>query len=147
MQASEGTKVTVRYICRREDGTIYDFADRDTLQFVVGQEEIFPTLENGVLGASPGDLIVIKVPRAEMDDFSYYQGEAPVTSGFPAGGTSGKSEQYNIAPGEEEDVDTSPSPSPMQVIDEEAPDGQPSEYFLFEVEVLDVQDARLDMDV
>jgi hypothetical protein len=35
----------------------------------------------------------------------------------------------------------------MQVIDEEAPDGQPSEYFLFEVEVLDVQDARLDMDV
>ena len=75
MQAEEGKKVTISFICRLEDGTLYDLADRDSLEFVIGQGNMLPTLEIGVLGMKPGEHRVIRVSAAEVDEFPFDQQE------------------------------------------------------------------------
>ena len=62
MRAEEGKRVSIKFICRLEDGTVYDVADRDTLEFIIGQGNTLPTLEMGVIGMQPGDHRAILVP-------------------------------------------------------------------------------------
>ena len=46
-QVEEGDRVKISYICRLEDGTIYDFSERDSLEFIVGEGNLPPELEKG----------------------------------------------------------------------------------------------------
>ena len=62
MEAEEGKRVRISFICKLEDGTIYHIADRDWLEFVVGQGKTWPSLETGVLGMKPGEHRSIRVP-------------------------------------------------------------------------------------
>ena len=135
MRVEEGSRVKLSFICRFEDGTLYDFTDRDQLEFVVGQGNTLPTLEIGVLGMKEGEQRSIQVPTAELDEFPYVQDEAPTEPGFSAGTAGGG---YEFGPGEEGDV-----------IDQAAarlitPPREPpaSGFVIFEVEVIEVSEAE-----
>lgn len=100
MMAEEGRKVTINFVCRLEDGTIYDIADRDTLQFVVGEGNTLPSLEMGVLGMHPGEHRTIRVPASEVEDFPFLPDGAPNEADFPAGiGAGGTG--YDFEPGDD----------------------------------------------
>ena len=133
MQAEEGKKVTISFICRLEDGTLYDLADRDSLEFVIGQGNMLPTLEIGVLGMKPGEHRVIRVPAAEVDEFPFDQQEPATEPHFPEGGGIG----YEFGPGDEGDVILTP-----QQPRETPPAG--TDLF-FHVEMIKVEDAELEL--
>lgn len=139
-QAEEGKRVKIRYTCRLEDGTIYDFTDRDTLEFIVGEGEVFAEFEKSVIGMSPGEIKEVRIPAAEAAEFAF-QGEAAPGAEHLGAGTTGVRGQYNIAPGEEGDVLEEPFPTPMHV---DRPKRRPEEAgqdLIFEIELLEVQEG------
>jgi peptidylprolyl isomerase len=55
-QAKNGDTVTVHYTGKLEDGTVFDSsANRDPLQFTLGEGLLIPGFEQAVLGMSPGE--------------------------------------------------------------------------------------------
>ncbi len=145
MEATEGKRVEIRYICRREDGQIHDLARRDILSFIIGQGQTLPSLEKGVIGLKPGDRRIVRVPMSELSEFPFYEEEAPTSAHFPAGSTDGTSAQYNIAPDEEEDIVTTPATAPLRVRKGIPPSASANEDFFFEIELLSVEDADLEL--
>jgi hypothetical protein len=141
MQADEGNRVTIRFICRYEDGTIYEFADRDTLDFVIGEGNTLPSLEKGVIGMAPGDLQTIVVSAAELVDYPFYLEEAPTDAGFPAGiAGSGSGDDYS--PDEDPAL---PEPDDLQIKPlKETPSVSSDLYF--DVEMLAVEDAEVELE-
>ena len=85
MEAEEGKRVSISFICKLEGGTISDIALRDPLEFVIGQGNTLPSLETGVLGMKAGDCRTIRVPAAEVEEFPFNEDEAPTEAHFPAG--------------------------------------------------------------
>jgi len=144
MEAEEGKRVRVSFICKLEDGTIYDFADRDTLEFIVGQGNTLPTLEMGVLGMKAGETRTIRVPAAEVEGFAFDQDEAPTEGHFPAGGAAGRSYGYEFGPGEggDDDVYLTVPAAPTRSFRERVPAGSD---LIFEVEMIAVEDAELEL--
>jgi len=137
MQAEEGKRVTIAFICRLEDGTFYDVADRDMLEFVIGQGNTLPTLEMGVTGMKPGEHRVIRVPAAELEEFPFEPDEAPSESGFPAGvGGPG----YDFEPGEPGDVILT-GPPRVRPARMSPPAGAD---LIFDVDMVQVEDAELE---
>ncbi len=62
-QAAQGDKVRVNYTGRFEDGTVFDSsADREPLEFTIGQGQVIPGFENGVDGMTVGDKKTINIP-------------------------------------------------------------------------------------
>ena len=54
--AKQGDTVTVHYTGILADGTVFDSsANRDPLQFTIGEGNIIPALEQAVIGMSPGE--------------------------------------------------------------------------------------------
>lgn len=50
-----GDTVTVHYTGKLEDGTVFDSSkDRDPLEFTVGNGQVIPGFEQGVIGMEPG---------------------------------------------------------------------------------------------
>jgi hypothetical protein len=144
MEAEEGKRVRISFICKLEDGTIYHIADRDTLEFVVGQGNTLPSLEMGVPGMKPGEHRTIRVPGSEVEEFPFDEDEAPTEGHFPAG--TGKSSKfgYDFGPGEGADDDvylTVPS-APTRPLREGPPVGSD---LLFEVDLISVADAELEL--
>lgn len=144
MEAEEGKRVRISFICKLEDGTIYDIADRDTLEFVVGQGNTLPTLEMGVLGMKPGDIRSIRVPAAEAEEFPFVEDEAPTEPHFPAGDERTNKYGYEFGPGEggDDDVYLTIPPTPTRPL-LERPAAGPDLYF--EVEMIAVEDADLEL--
>ncbi|MCW3129649.1 MAG: peptidylprolyl isomerase [Methanophagales archaeon] len=61
-QAKPGDTVKVHYTGKLEDGTVFDTsADRDPLQFTIGEGQIIPGFEQAVVGMNPGESKTIKV--------------------------------------------------------------------------------------
>jgi peptidylprolyl isomerase len=55
-QAKNGDTVTVHYTGKLEDGMVFDSsANRDPLQFTLGEGLLIPGFEQAVLGMSPGE--------------------------------------------------------------------------------------------
>ncbi|HWI40465.1 MAG TPA: FKBP-type peptidyl-prolyl cis-trans isomerase [Verrucomicrobiae bacterium] len=148
-RAEEGDRVKVRYICRLEDGTLYDFSDRDSLEFIIGEGDIMPELEKGVLGMKPGQQKTIRIPAFEVEEFRYTNPDAPNEAGFPAGTTPGDEEQYDIGTGEEADDDEESSVEGLHVTTlsgERDPDEGNAEEYIFEIELLEIEpDAGLQL--
>jgi FKBP-type peptidyl-prolyl cis-trans isomerase len=140
MEAEEGKRVRIRFICKLEDGTIYDIADRDTLEFVVGQRNTYPSLERGMLGMKPGEHRTIRVPGTEVAGFSFDEDEAPTEGHFPGGGTKPPKYGYDFGPGEGtgDDVYLTVPSTPARPLRERPPAGSD---LLFEVEMISVEDA------
>jgi len=54
--AKHGDTVKVHYTGKLEDGTIFDSsADREPLQFTIGEELLIPGFEEAIIGMSPGE--------------------------------------------------------------------------------------------
>lgn len=62
-QAKHGSKVEIHYIGTLDNGRIFDSRDNDNpLVCTLGNNEIFPALEQEIIGMSPGDVRNIPVP-------------------------------------------------------------------------------------
>lgn len=58
-----GDTVVISYIGRLEDGTVFDSTeDRNPLEFTVGEGELIPGLEQGIIGMTPGESKTIIIP-------------------------------------------------------------------------------------
>jgi hypothetical protein len=144
MEAEEGKRVRISFICKLEDGTIYDIADRDSLEFVVGQGNTLPSLEMGVLGMKPGEHRTIRVPGAEMEEFPFDEDEAPTEGHFPAGADRTPKYGYDFGPGEgaDDDVYLSIPSAPARSWRERPASG--ADLF-FEVEMIAIEAADLEL--
>lgn len=144
MEAEEGKRVRISFTCKLEDGTIYDIADKDTLEFVVGQGNTLPTLEMGVLGMKPGEHRVIRVPAAEAEDFPFDMDEAPTEGNFPAGARGADRFGYDFGPGDEpsDDVYLTVPSSPTRPL--RSRPAVASDLY-FHVELISVEDAELEL--
>ena len=55
-EAKAGDTVTVHYTGKLDDGSVFDTSlDREPLQFKIGEGEIIPGFEEGLLGMQPGE--------------------------------------------------------------------------------------------
>ncbi len=64
MEITKNSKVTVHYTGKLEDGTIFDSsieAGRDPLQAKLGEGQLIPGFENGLIGMSTGDKKTITI--------------------------------------------------------------------------------------
>jgi len=137
MDAEKGKWVRISFICKLEDGTIFDIADRDWLEFVVGQGKTLPSLETGVLGMQPGEHRTIRVPGAEIEEIPFDLNEDP-TEGHGAART--PKFGYDFGPGEgaDDDVYLSIPSAPARSWRERPAAGGD---LIFEVELIEVSDA------
>ena len=89
-QVQFGRTVTLRYTGTLADGTVFDAStDEELLIFTIGEGEVFPDLEEAVLGMQPGETRTVTIPadRAygprdeesilEIDLSEFDGGEAP----------------------------------------------------------------------
>ena len=52
----EGDTIVIQYTGRLEDGTVFDSTEgKNPLEFTVGEGEVIPGLETGVIGMEPGE--------------------------------------------------------------------------------------------
>jgi|AGTN01.1.fsa_nt_gi FKBP-type peptidyl-prolyl cis-trans isomerase. len=141
MEADEGKRVTIRFVCRYEDGTIYEYADSDTLEFVIGEGNIFPTLEKGVIGMHPGQRRIIRVSEAELKEYPFELGEAPIEPVFSAGiAGSGSGDEFYT----DDDEGDALQPDNLTLTStEENPDTGLD--LLFDVEMVTVEDLDVEL--
>lgn len=65
-QAKSGDTVRVHYTGRLEDGTVFDTSrERDPLEFTLGQHQVIPGFEQGVIGMETGEAKKIEIPSAQ----------------------------------------------------------------------------------
>ena len=61
-RAENGDRVIVHYIGTLDNGRIFDTRDDDSpLEFTLGNHEVFPALENEIIGMKPGSVKNIQV--------------------------------------------------------------------------------------
>jgi FKBP-type peptidyl-prolyl cis-trans isomerase 2 len=64
--AENGQTVKVHYTGKLEDGTVFDSsADRDPLQFTVGENHVISGFEKAVTGMTPGESKTVRIPSDE----------------------------------------------------------------------------------
>lgn len=65
-QVQNGDKVKVHYTGKLDDGSVFDTSEgREPLEFTVGEGQVIPGMEQGVVGMEPGDAKTINVPSEE----------------------------------------------------------------------------------
>ncbi|MBT1070772.1 FKBP-type peptidyl-prolyl cis-trans isomerase [Pelotalea chapellei] len=139
MEADTGKKVAIHFTCRYEDGTIYEYADRDVLEFIIGEGNTIPSLEKGVIGMHPGDTRVIPVSAAELKSYPFELGEAPLEMGFPAGTDEGTGDDEFAMDEDDQDLI---QPDDLQII----PSSRSTMDLFFDVEMVAVDDVEADVE-
>ena len=62
-QAKTGDTVKVHYTGKLDDGTVFDTsADREPMQFKIGEGQLIPDFEQAVVGMNPGDSKTVQIP-------------------------------------------------------------------------------------
>lgn len=62
-QGHVGRTITLRYTGTLDDGTVFDASTEDEpLTFTIGEGEVFPELEQAVVGMQPGETKTITIP-------------------------------------------------------------------------------------
>jgi len=65
-RAKTGDTVSVHYTGKLDDGTIFDTsAEREPLQFTIGENQVIPGFEQAVIGMEPGDSKSTRIPAEE----------------------------------------------------------------------------------
>ena len=65
-QAQTGDKVKVHYEGTFEDGMVFDSSEgRDPLEFTLGENQVIPGFENGVVGMEPEEAKTVNIPVDE----------------------------------------------------------------------------------
>ncbi|MDI6801929.1 MAG: peptidylprolyl isomerase [Thermodesulfovibrionales bacterium] len=60
---TDGNTIVIHYTGKLEDGTVFDSSEGgNPLEFVVGEGEVIPGLEQGVIGMAKGETKVITIP-------------------------------------------------------------------------------------
>jgi len=141
MEAEAGKRVRISFVCKLEDGTIYDLAGRNALEFVVGQGNTLPSLERGILGMKPGERRSVRVPGAEAEQFPFDEDAALTAGHAPAGAQKTAKFGYDFGPGEGggDDVLLTVPAAPTRALREPLAAGSD---LLFEVEMIAVEDAK-----
>ncbi len=63
MAAKSGDHVKVHYTGKLEDGSVFDSsANREPLEFTIGEQEVIPGFESAVVGMSPGQSKTQTIP-------------------------------------------------------------------------------------
>ena len=77
-QAKDGDTVKVHYTGKLQDGTVFDSsANRDPLQFTVGERQVIPGFEDSVIGMNPGESKTIEI--ASDKAYGPYRNEMTIT--------------------------------------------------------------------
>ena len=64
--AQTGNRVRVHYTGRLDDGEVFDTSEGGTpLAFTIGNGQVIPGFENGVIGMAPGDARTVHIPCAD----------------------------------------------------------------------------------
>ena len=80
MTVKNGDKVKVHYKGTLADGVVFDSSEgREPLEFTIGQGQVIPGFENGVIGLSAGEKKIIIIPCAEA--YGEYSDEAVFSIG------------------------------------------------------------------
>jgi FKBP-type peptidyl-prolyl cis-trans isomerase 2 len=62
-KAQIGDNVSVKYVGKLTDGTIFDESEGDNhFTFTIGSDEVIPGFENGIIGMEVGDTKTIEIP-------------------------------------------------------------------------------------
>nr|HID59857.1 peptidylprolyl isomerase [Desulfobacterales bacterium] len=65
-QAKNGDVVKVHYTGRLEDGAVFDTSkDRQPIEFTIGNGDVIPGFEKGIIGMEIGDTKTITIPPEE----------------------------------------------------------------------------------
>ena len=65
-QAQEGNKVQVHYTGKLEDGTVFDSSEgKAPLEFTLGEHQVIPGFEKGVVGMNEGENRTVNIPPDE----------------------------------------------------------------------------------
>ncbi|RLG24869.1 peptidylprolyl isomerase [Methanosarcinales archaeon] len=65
-QVQDGDTVKVHYTGKLEDGTVFDTtANRDPMQFRIGEGQVIPRFEQAMIGMAPGESKTVEVPADE----------------------------------------------------------------------------------
>lgn len=79
-QVNYGDTVKVHYTGKLDDGTVFDSsANRDPLQFKVGEGQVIPGFEDSVVGMSPGEAKTIEILSDEA--YGSHREELVITLG------------------------------------------------------------------
>jgi peptidylprolyl isomerase len=63
VQAKTGDTVKVHYTGKLDDGTVFDTsADREPLEFTIGQGQLIPDFEQAVIGMNPDESKTVQIP-------------------------------------------------------------------------------------
>jgi FKBP-type peptidyl-prolyl cis-trans isomerase 2 len=96
----EGSKVKAHYTGRLTNNDVFDTSltdGREPIEFVIGQGQLIPGFENGILGLSTGDKKTIEIPA--VDAYGEYRDDLRLTvpkSNVPEGIEIGHSLQANV---------------------------------------------------
>ncbi|HEU0022681.1 MAG TPA: FKBP-type peptidyl-prolyl cis-trans isomerase, partial [Dehalococcoidia bacterium] len=61
--AQKGDRVKVHYTGKLDDGTVFDSSEGGTpLEFTLGQGQVIPGFDRGVVGMKPGESRTLKIP-------------------------------------------------------------------------------------
>ncbi len=72
--AQQTDTVKVHYTGRLADGSVFDSsAEREPLQFTIGEGQVIPGFEQAVVGMAPGELKTVVIPADEA--YGPYRGE------------------------------------------------------------------------
>lgn len=131
MRAEKGKTVTISFVCRLEDGSLYDFTDATMVRFTIGQGQTLPSLDRGVIGMSPGEHRTISLPATEVETFPL------ATAGIPPG-SSRVPNGYEFAPGADGDTITPGQPRSRRL----KPQLSPETWLLFHVKMIEVKEVE-----
>lgn len=64
--AQTGSEVTIHYTGTLEDGTVIDTSvDKEPVTFVIGENKVFPIVENALVGMNEGEKKTLAIPPEE----------------------------------------------------------------------------------
>ena len=140
MEAQKGKRVKVTFTCRLEDGSVCHIADREALEFVVGQGSTLSSLETGIIGMKPGEQRTVRVPAGEARKLPLPKEPAPTPGHSRRDTKTSPGFGYDFAPGAGvgDDVYLTVPPTSARPTQQRPPAG--ADLFL-EVRLIAVEDA------
>ncbi|WP_243373650.1 FKBP-type peptidyl-prolyl cis-trans isomerase [Geotalea sp. SG265] len=133
MRAEKGKTVVISFVCRLEDGTLYEFTDATMLRFQIGQGQTLPSLDAGIVGMSPGEHRTIRLSATEIDRYPLI---AAPHAQIPRG-SSRAPNGYEFAPGADGDTITPGQPRTRKA----KPQLAPGASLLCHVKLVKVEEA------
>lgn len=65
-QAKSGDSVKVHYTGKLDDGTVFDSSEgKEPLEFIIGESQVIPGFEDGVVGMKPDESKTIEIPAEQ----------------------------------------------------------------------------------